>query len=141
MGARTILPVIATIAAIPLIVSACGSDLDVTITSVPVAIHQDPSGRILESAVTCRIEQMTGFQVVVATGIAKNTSGSPVYVSPQASFNNKEGEQLTDVGADSTGVVRPTATWRWKAQEPVGLHGGVTDLNVVRCVVTTFVTT
>jgi hypothetical protein len=140
MGARTFLPVIAFIVALSVIASACGSDVQITTTSVPVTIQQDPSGRIHESAVTCKIVQMTGFQVVVATGIAKNISRSAVYVSPQASFNNREGEELTDVGADSAGVVRPLAAWRWKAQEPVVPHAGVKDLNVVQCVIMTFVT-
>jgi hypothetical protein len=132
----------ALVAAMPLIASACASGTSVTSTSVPVSVQQDPSGHILESAVTCDIEQQSGFQVVVAAGTAKNVGTAAVYISPQASFNNAEGQQLTNVGADSTGAVAEGRSWAWMAREPVGLlHDGVTDLRVVRCVVSTFVTT
>lgn len=133
---------LALLTAVPFIASACSAGESTTSTSVPVAIRQDPSGQILEQAVSCDIEQMTGFQVVVATGTARNIGTRAVYISPQASFNNAEGQQLTDVGADSKGVVAEGDSWSWSAREPVGLlHVGITDLKVVRCVVSTFVAT
>jgi hypothetical protein len=121
--------------------SACSSAATNPATSVPTTIQEDPSHQVRLSSVGCTIEQEGGaFTVVTDHGDAKNTSSADVLVSPQASFNNREGQQLANAGTNSGSALKPGDTWSWTATEPaVSVRQGITDTRIAKCVVSVLV--
>jgi len=93
--------------------------------------------------VTCGIEQLDETTTLpIAHGHAVNTGSIPVLVSPQISFNNREGQQIANIGTDSPGALLPGHSWNWTATDPMlSIPKGVSDTRVARCVASVLVST
>lgn len=121
-------------------VSACSSAPGSSTAQVPVIVQQDASHQVRLSSISCGIEQLTGsLSAVIARGHAENTSAAAVFVSPQVPFDNKEGQELVNAGADSA-ALDPAHSWNWTATQPdVSTAQGVTDTRAATCVVSVLV--
>jgi hypothetical protein len=131
---------------IPLVVvalgaSACSSGPGISFRPVAATVHQDPTGRIHETSVTCGLEQLGttgGIGAVTASGTAVNVGQVPVEVRIQAGITNPKGEKLLTAATDSDGALPPGHSWHWMAtQGDVALPKGVSDSRVAGCVVAT----